>query len=43
VKKTNVLGRKNPSGCSTQAACFGDLQGQILFTSAADGGFAKKG
>jgi hypothetical protein len=43
LKKTNVIGRKTPSGCSTQAACFGDLQAQILLTSAADGGAAKRG
>jgi uncharacterized repeat protein (TIGR01451 family) len=40
LKKTNILGRMVP-GCSTNAACFGDLQAQILLTSAADGGFSK--
>jgi len=43
IKKTNVLGSANKDNCGLKAACFGDLQAQILLTSAADGGFAKKG
>jgi hypothetical protein len=43
IKKTNVIGSKNGDNCTLKAACFGDLQAQILLTSAADGGFAKKG
>ncbi|MFL5737516.1 MAG: fibronectin type III domain-containing protein [Actinomycetota bacterium] len=44
IKKTNVLGSaKKDTSCGLKAACFGDLQAQILLTSAADGGFAKKG
>ena len=36
LKKTHVLGTSKKDNCGTKAACFGDLQAQILATSNSD-------